>query len=232
MIPHEDDRADVPPQPDARQRVRNAVIDIAPILCFTLSFALTHRLAVAVPLALVAGAGICVHRLVRRESVWRTLAVLGVMCVGGVLATRSQDATDFFLPGLLFQGTLVVVSPVLLAFGWPPLALAAGLVTGERTRWRRCPIRLRAFTRANLALFATKLVALSVELPLYLAGQTVLLGFANAAGPFLHGLGALLAWRLFRRTAGTHRCDRTADRCEARERTVPRAALATSNTPI
>ncbi|TDD40980.1 DUF3159 domain-containing protein [Saccharopolyspora elongata] len=213
--PQEDDRAD-DTEPDVRKRARGALIDIAPILCFTLSFALTQRLTAAVAFALAAGVGTGIYRLVRREPAWRALGALGVVCVGSALAAHTEDATNFFLPGLVIQGVTAAVTPVLLAFGWPPLALVAGLVTGERTRWRRCPIRRRAFTRANLVLFATKVVLLSVELPLFLAGQTVTLGFTNAAGPFVHGLGALLAWRVFRRAAGTHRCARATDRCDAR----------------
>ncbi|MFI7104062.1 DUF3159 domain-containing protein [Streptomyces sp. NPDC050161] len=213
--PSRDDEGADDTRRDVRKRARGALIDIAPGLCFTLSFGLTRRLAAAVAFACAGAVVTGVYRLVRSEPVWRTLGVLGVICVGGALATGTGDATNFFLPGLVIQGVMAAVTPVLLAFGWPPLALAAGLVTGERTRWRRCPIRRRAYTRANLVLFAMKLVMLSVEVPLFLAGQTVTLGFTHIAGPFVHGLGALLAWRVFRRAAGTHRCAREADRCDA-----------------
>lgn len=154
---------------------------------------------------------------------WRTLIALGVVCAGGALAAHTADATDFFLPGLVVQGVTAAVTPVLLVFGWPPLGLVAGLVTGERTRWRRCPTRRRAFTRANLVLLAAKLLVLSVDLPLYSAGQTVALGFTHVAWPFVHGLGALLAWRVFRRATGAHRC--ATDRCDARTRDPDPSAL-------
>ncbi|RKT87400.1 Protein of unknown function [Saccharopolyspora antimicrobica] len=203
--PRNDDRGENT-QPDVQSRVRAGLIDIAPILFFTLTFALTHRVLIAVAFALTCGIGITVGRLVRREPVWRALGALGIICLGGLLASRTGDAANFFAPGLVIHSTIALVTPVMLAFGWPPLGLVAGLVTGEGTGWRRCPIRRRAFTRSNVVLLAAKVVILSAEIPLFLAGRTVALGFTNAVGPAVHGLGVLLAWRVFRRTTGTHRC--------------------------
>ncbi|MGW5647708.1 DUF3159 domain-containing protein [Saccharopolyspora sp. NPDC003752] len=209
-----------------QNRVRAALIDIAPILFFTLTFVLTHRVVIAVAFALTCGVGITVRRLVCGEPVWRALGALGIICVGGLLAACTGDATNFFAPGLVIHSTIALVTPVMLAFGWPPLGLVAGLVTGEGTRWRRCPIRRRAFTRSNVVLLATKVVILSAEIPLFLAGQTIALGFTNAVGPVVHGLGVLLAWRVFRRTTGTHHCAPATDRCDA-----PTSELDPSSSP-
>ena len=71
---HEADRGDAAPG-TVRTRLRSAVIDVAPVFGFTLSFALTHRIAVALAFALAAGFGVCVWRLIRREPVWRALGV-------------------------------------------------------------------------------------------------------------------------------------------------------------
>ncbi|MER7015415.1 DUF3159 domain-containing protein [Saccharopolyspora sp. NPDC000359] len=218
--PHQDDRADGPPS-TVQNKVRSALIDIAPIVVFTVTFALTRQVVLAVALALACGVIITVRRLMRKEPAWRALGALAVIGIGGLLATQTGNATNFFVPSLVFQGSLALVSPVMMALGWPPLGLAAGLVTGEGTRWRRCPLRRRAFTRANLVLLVGKLLILSVEIPLFLADQTVVLGVTNSLGPVVHGVGALLAWRLFRRMTGNHRCTPGADRCEDPESTSP-----------
>ncbi|MHB6905780.1 DUF3159 domain-containing protein [Streptomyces sp. CB02959] len=190
-----------------RRRLRDAVIDVAPVFGFTVGFALTHRVVVALAPAVVAGVGICVYRLVRGERVRRALAVLGLMGVGGVLAACSGQATHFFLPALVVHCVMTVVTPVLLLLGWPPMGLAVGLITGERTRWRRCAVRRRALSRGNLVMLAGHVVMLSVQLPLFFSGQAVALGAVDVFGPIVLALTALLGWRIYRRGVGTHRCE-------------------------
>jgi hypothetical protein len=189
------------------RRLRSIVIDVAPAFAFTVSFGLTHHLALALALVFVVGAGVCVYRVARGEPVRRPLVALGFVCVGGVLATRTGQATNFFLPELVVHGVMVVVTPVALLLGWPPMALAIGFVTGERTRWRRCAVRRRAFARGNLVILAGHLLVLSVELPLFLSGQAVALGSVHVFAPIVLAVGALLGWRVYRRMVGTHRCD-------------------------
>lgn len=190
-----------------RHRLRDAAIDVAPVFGFTVSFALTHRVVVALALAVVTGVGVCGYRLMRGESVRRALAVLGLICVGGALAARSGEATDFFLPSLVMHCAMSVVTPVLLLLGWPPMGLAVGLVTGERTRWRRCAVRRRAFTKGNLVILGAHVAMLAVQIPLFWSGQAVALGVVDVFGPIVLALGVLLAWRIYRRGVGTHCCE-------------------------
>ncbi|MEU8998358.1 DUF3159 domain-containing protein [Streptomyces caniferus] len=190
-----------------RSRLRGTVLDLAPVFGFTLTFALTHRLAVALTLAFAAGAGVFVRRLVRKESVWRALGVLGFVCVQGALAARTGDATTFFLPHLVLHCAMAVAVPVLILLGWPPLGLMVGLFTGERAAWRRCAVRRRAFARGSLVPFTGNVLMLSVQIPLFLSGRAVALGSVDVFGPLVFTLGALLGWRVYRRAVGAHRCD-------------------------
>ncbi|MFI5522275.1 DUF3159 domain-containing protein [Streptomyces platensis] len=189
-----------------RRRLRSTAVDVVPVLAFTFSFGLTHRLTVALALAVALGAGVCIYRVVRGEPKRGPLVALGFVCVQGVLAARSGQATNFFLPELTVNCVMVVVTPVLLVLGWPPMGLAVGLITGERTGWRRCTVRRRAFTRGNLVMLAGHVLVVSVELPLFLSGQAVALGSVHVFGPVVLALGALLGWRVYRRTVGPHRC--------------------------
>ncbi|SEB75283.1 Protein of unknown function [Streptomyces sp. 2224.1] len=190
-----------------RSRLRGTVIDIAPAFGFTLTFALTHRLGVALTLAFTAGAGAFIHRLVRKEPVVRALGILGFVCVQGALAARTGQATSFFLPHLVLHCAMAVAAPVLILLGWPPLGVMAGLLTGERTAWRRCAVRRRAFARGSLVLFTGNVLMLTVQLPLFLSGQAVALGSVDVFGPLVFALGALLGWRVYLRALGGHRCD-------------------------
>ena len=65
--------------------------------------------------------------------------------------------------------------------------------------WREDPARYAAFVKASwlwVALFCARLV---VQLPLYLAGEVVVLGVARTAmGIPLFALGLWLTWRMVR----------------------------------
>lgn len=190
-----------------RKRLRSTLTDVTPVIGFTLTFALTHRLGVALTLALSVGAGVFLLRLVRREPVRQALVFLGIVCVQGLLAGRTGDAVNFFLPHLVLHTVMAVVTPVLLLLGWPPLGVLVGLVTGERSGWRRCAVRRRAFVKGHLVIYAGSLLTLSVQLPLFLSGQAVALGTVDVFGPLVLAVGALLGWRVYLRSVGTHRCD-------------------------
>ncbi len=189
-----------------RGRLCSGLLDVAPVLGLTLSLSFTHRVAVALTVALTAGAGGCVVRLVRGEPVRRTLGVVGVVGVGGALAALTGQATSFFVPSLVMHCAMAVATPVMLLLGWPPMGLAVGLITGERTGWRRCPVRRRGFIRGNLAIMAGSYVLLAIQLPLFLSGQAVALGTVETLGPVVLALSTLLGWRVYRRVVGTHRC--------------------------
>ncbi|MEU1623840.1 DUF3159 domain-containing protein [Streptomyces sp. NPDC020096] len=208
-----------------RSRLRGAAVDVAPVFGFTVSFALTGQLTVALVLAIAAGAGVCVYRLVRGESVWRALAALGLVCVQGALAAKTGQATSFFLPSLIGHCAMAVVNAVTLLLGWPLMGVVTGLITKERTGWRRCRVRRRAFAKGSLVVLAGNLLTLAIQLPLFLSGQAVALGSVDALGPLVLALGVFLGWRVYRRALGDHRCG-TNDRMNIEtplrlERTLP-----------
>ncbi|MGY5138668.1 DUF3159 domain-containing protein [Streptomyces nigrescens] len=189
-----------------RSRLRAAVIDIAPIFGFTVSFALTHRLPVALGLALAAAAGACVYRVVRGESVRRALAVLGLVCVQGALAAKTGEAANFFLPNLVMHSVVALTNAVMLLLGRPLMGVVVARITKEGPGWRRCRVRRRAFVKGNLVILAVSLMMLAIQLPLYLAGEAVALGTADAFGPPVLALSMLLGWRVYRRALGGHHC--------------------------
>ncbi len=64
-----------------------------------------------------------------------------------------------------------------------------GPLLGEGMTWRDNPERRRAYTQVTWLWFAMFAVRLAVQLPLYLLGMTVALGWVKLA----HGLAALRA---------------------------------------
>ena len=76
----------------ARDRLWGLAIDVAPAFGYTVSFALTHRIGVALPVALAVGIGVAAYRLARREPVWRALAVIGVIGAAGAVGQGETAA--------------------------------------------------------------------------------------------------------------------------------------------
>jgi hypothetical protein len=194
----------------ARDRLRSLLVDVTPAFGYTVTFAVTHRIGVALPVAAAVGIGVAVYRLARRESVWRALTVIAVVGVAGTLAAATDQAANFYLPGLTVESLMAVVTPVLLLLGWPLLGLVVAMVTGEGNSWRQCAVRRRAFALGTLAAYALSLTMLAIRLSLFLSGHTVALGTVDVIGPFVQALGILIGWRVYRRALGPHRCGATA----------------------
>ncbi len=156
------------------------------------------RLSGAVALGLAAL--IAIGRLARRES--PRFALSGLVGVGfaAFVATRSGNAKNFFLPGLLANAGYAALFLVSVAIRRPLVGVVVGSIDGEGSGWREDPVRVRAFTRASLLWAGLFLLRLVVQLPLYLAGDVVELGVARTAmGVPLFALGLWLTYRLVRR---------------------------------
>jgi hypothetical protein len=68
---------------------------------------------------------------------------LVLVVIGALVANRSGEASEFFLPHLLVGGFWTVLNVVLMALRLPPAGLVMGYLSGEGLRWRRCRIRVR-----------------------------------------------------------------------------------------
>jgi hypothetical protein len=95
--------------------------------------------------------------------------------------TDHQRAEDFFLIQIFTNAASAVAWALSIVFRWPLLGVVVGTVLGQRTRWRRDPALLRAYSRASWVWVAQYLVRLVVFLPLWAAGQVAALGVARIA---------------------------------------------------
>jgi hypothetical protein len=148
-------------------------------------------------------------------SVWRLrrgdrpravlLGLLGV-CVAALIALRTGRAEDFFLLQLLSNAASALAWIVSIVVRWPLLGIVVGGVLGQRTRWRRDPALLRAYSRGSWVWVCQYLVRLLVFLPLYAAGQTVALGVARIAltWPLVAACLAVSWWVIRRSLPGGH----------------------------
>ncbi|GAA2409096.1 hypothetical protein GCM10010404_78800 [Nonomuraea africana] len=172
----------------------------APVLGFTLVYAATSRLPLALSAGLCMAALVAVYRLRQARTVWPAVGGFGLTAGAAAITALSGDATNFFLPVLILRATVVLVTPLMLLLRWPPIGLAAGVLTGRGLTWRRCPMRLRGYVVANLVWVAAEGALVANQARLYLADRALAMGaFKLLVEVPVHVLLAVVMWAVYRR---------------------------------
>lgn len=134
--------------------------------------------------ALVSSVGVAVLiaavRLVQRRPIRYTVNGLFGIGLGAVIAWRSGEARDFYLPGILisYGYAVAMIVSVLLRHplvGW----LWSVLFAGGRSDWRADRRLMRTFSWLTLLWAAVWVLKVSAQAGLYLADQEHLLGIAR-----------------------------------------------------
>jgi hypothetical protein len=116
-------------------------------------------------------------RLYRRQPIRHAFnGVFGIV-IGAVLAWRSGDARDFYLPGIIYTAGYAAALLASVAFRRPLVGwLWAVMFDGGAGRWYQHPRLLRAFSWLTVVWAAVYLVKVGVQSGLYLTHQTNWLG--------------------------------------------------------
>jgi hypothetical protein len=158
---------------------RGMVEAALPFVGFTVAWvasrALYPALGVAVGVALV----LAVVRLAQRSSLKYVAQAVIPTAIAALIATRTGRAEDVFLPGILYNGALAVVSLLTVAIRRPLVGFVIGAALEDPTGWIRDRSLVRMSTRLTLVLAVPYVLRFVVQLPLFLAGQVVWLGVAK-----------------------------------------------------
>jgi Protein of unknown function (DUF3159) len=152
--------------------------------------------AVAVVLALV--------RLVQRSSLQHVFGAVLATGLAAFFAMRSGKAEDAFLPGMLLSGAYLVGTLASILVRWPVVGFLVGAgdprAAEDPFGWRRDAGMVRVCSRLTWVLVALYVVRLSIQVPLYLAGQVAALGAAKIVlgWPLWIGGVAVMGWLLMR----------------------------------
>jgi hypothetical protein len=159
----------------------------------------------------VGAAGVLVAvRVVTRSTVGPAVSGLVGVGVCALVAARTGEAADFYLPGFLVNAGYAAgyaistlrfprIGPVPAWGPFPVVGLLVGPLVGEGLAWRRDPRRLRAYRQVTWLWVAMFVLRLAVQLPLYAAGMVGALGAARLAmGLPLFALTAWLSWLVLR----------------------------------
>jgi hypothetical protein len=184
--------------------VRGLAESILPGLLFTVLYTVGRDLLPALVVAVAAAALFSVLRLFSRTPLTQALSGLAGVAICAVVALRTGNAQDFFLPGFFVNAGYVVVLAVSVAFRWPLAGLLFGFIRGEGVQWREDPLRVKAYSVATWLIVAVMALRLTVQLPLYFAGNIAALGSARVLmGVPLYALGLWLAWLVSRPQGST-----------------------------
>ncbi|MGH3950575.1 MAG: DUF3159 domain-containing protein [Pseudonocardiaceae bacterium] len=143
--------------------------------------------------AILVGALIGAIRLARDEKARAVVVSLAAVVLAAVVALYTGRAQDFFLIQLLLNVASALVWAASIVIRWPLLGVVLGGVLGQKTRWRRDPALLRAYSLASWVwVFGQYSVRVVVFGSLWWAGQVVWLGVART----------VLSWPLVALTLG------------------------------
>jgi hypothetical protein len=160
---------------------RGLVESSIPVTVFVIVNIVTS-LRPAILVAVASGLLIAVFRLSRRQSVRHAVNGLFGIFIGAVIAWRSGEARDFYLPGIIISGAYALAMVGSIAVRWPLVGWIWSVVLDKgSTRWREDPVLLRTFGWLTGLWALIYLIKVGIQSGLYLANQDEWLGVARIA---------------------------------------------------
>lgn len=176
------------------------VESILPALIFVSILAITKQTLISVIAAASVSATFLIIQIVRKKPITQAVAGAIGIAISAFLPLRDGGhAADYFLQGFFTNAIYLAALLVSILVRWPIIGVLIGLLLGDTKNWRNDKAKYRRFQAATgiwIALFAGRLV---VQVPLYFANETELLGiFRIAMGVPLYALCIWFTWLLVR----------------------------------
>ena len=175
---------------------RGMIESALPFVAFTIAWLVGRQLYPALAAAVGAAVVLAIIRLVQRQSVKFVVQAVIPTAIAALVATRTGRAEDIFLPGILYNGGLAVLSVITIAVRWPLVGFIIGAAIGDPTGWAKDRGLVRMTSKLTAVLAVPYVARFVIQLPLYLAGQVVLLGIAKVALGWPLLIGALFVMGL------------------------------------
>lgn len=173
---------------------------ILPSLVFVLLLSIFKQTVLAVVCAVSVSAVFLGIQIARKKPLTQAIAGAVGIAISAFLPLRDGgQAADYFIQGFITNSVYLAVLLLSIALRWPIIGVLVGALIGEGTAWRKNKAQMRRFQAATLVwvlLFAGRLL---VQVPLYFAGATELLGiFRITMGVPLYALCIWFTWLLVR----------------------------------
>lgn len=179
---------------------RGIVESAVPTLAFTIAYVATHDLRLALTISIAITVGLLIVRLVQRSTVQFVVNALFGIGIAAVFASRSGEARDVFLPGILYNAGYAAVFVLSILVGWPLVGFMIGSITGEPTEWHADRALVRLCAQLTWLFAAPCILRVLVQYPLYAGDHVALLGTAKIflGWPLQLAMFASMAWLLSR----------------------------------
>lgn len=171
-----------------------------PFVAFTSAWALSGNDVIFGALVAVGiSAVLAALRLLKGESVQYALSGLAGVALGAFVASRTGDASNFFLPGIIINSVSLAAYLGSILIGRPLLGFFVSQLSGEGSAWHEDPTHRSAYTKASwiwVGLFAFRL---SIQVPLYVTEAVGPLAAARVVtGVPLFALAAWVSYLILR----------------------------------
>ena len=153
----------------------------APFVGFTIAWVASRQFYVALSVAIGVAAIMAVVRLVQRQSLKYVAQAVIPTAIAALVATRTGRAEDIFLPGILYNGGLALLSLFTVVIRRPLVGFIIGAAVGDPTGWAKDRGLVRMTTKLTLVLAVPYTARFIIQFPLFLAGQVVWLAVAKVA---------------------------------------------------
>ncbi len=197
---HTDDPGPGPAIHDALGGPLGIAESAAPAVVFVIAYSVAgQEPTTSAIIAAVVGGLFALARIARKETVQFALAGMAGLAISAFVVSRTGNAEDFFLPGLLLNGVYAIGYLVSILVRWPLIGLILETAMQKGTDWRQDPAKMKLYSKVSwiwVVMFSLRLV---VQVPLYFADAVAALGVARVAmGVPLFALAIYLSWLLIR----------------------------------
>jgi hypothetical protein len=150
-----------------------------PFVAFTIAWVAGRELYPALGAALGVAVILGVVRLIQHQSLKYVASAIFPTAIAAFVATRTGRAEDVFLPGILYNGALAVLSLFTVLIRRPLVGFVIGAAVGDPTGWTKDAGLVKMTSKLTLVLAVPYATRFIVQLPLFLAGEVVWLGVAK-----------------------------------------------------
>ncbi len=129
---------------------RGALDASIPPLAFVVGWlAANQSIGIGAATAVVVSALLGAFRLARGGKVTALVVSVAGVTAAALIALHTGRAQDFFLLRLMSNGTSALLWAASIVIRWPLLGVVAGVVLGQKTKWRKDPDLVKAYGRAS-----------------------------------------------------------------------------------
>lgn len=164
---------------DALGGKRGIIETAAPTLIFMLLFMFTKDVKVASLTALGCLVVFTLIRIFRKEQLSPAISGAIAVVLGAVVALRSGEGSDFYLPGLIINAAYAVLLTLSVLSGRHLVGYIAQTIDARVKNWRNHQFALKTYRNATLIYIALFTLKVLIQAPLYYFNQVDLLGVAK-----------------------------------------------------